>query len=533
MFFKRAQFFNTLLPMKSFTMRILSFIFLIASGMVYARLPENKIIKHTYTYSTLSEYEKQLFDEFLNDEFAGKSSIQAVLTDDASLRTKTRTAQALLFRNNPGDIEKAQVILNWVLENQYQEPDSKVYGVWKTGVKNDRLDQNWREFIGCDLIIIYKKYAELLKPELLDRIKTGLIHAAKGAQIRDVGADYTNISIMSAFLMDFVGSEFDLPDLHIAGLKKAKDIYSLYKKNETFSEFNSPTYYGVTLIGLALWREMASSKELRLMGKDLENALWNEISTLYNPNLKNMPGPYFRAYGMDMTEYFSITGIWIALALEKPEIAPLAAFNGPKYGEMSNIVSIFNLGLSLPKTCLKRLKSNKKNLLINQNVYNTYKGDSLKRASIFLSKNWMMGGLWGNLRPWNQIKTGTIHWKTSEGIINWLMTLGDGKLNVRVNKNEMSLFATKKGIGHFEIFVYSNIKDIDSFQEQLWTLKDMELIIQTSLPKPKISIIKTEEINKKLAVSETYQEVFKIDFEVPLDHNLDKPLVVIIPCLKN
>lgn len=90
---------------------------------------------------------------------------------------------------------------------------------------------------------------------------------------------------------------------------------------------------------------------------------------------------------MDMTEYFSITGIWIALALEKPEIAPLATFNGPKYGEMSNIVSIFNLGLSFPKTCLMRLKSNKKNLLINQNVYNTYKGDSLKRASIFLSKN--------------------------------------------------------------------------------------------------------------------------------------------------
>ncbi|MFT4735235.1 MAG: hypothetical protein ACI9K1_002195 [Arcticibacterium sp.] len=93
--------------MKTFTMRILGFIFLIASGMVYARLPENKIIKHTYTYSTLSVYEKQLFDEFLNDEFAGKSSIQAVLTDDASLRAKTRTAQALLFRNNPGDIEKA------------------------------------------------------------------------------------------------------------------------------------------------------------------------------------------------------------------------------------------------------------------------------------------------------------------------------------------------------------------------------------------------------------------------------------------
>jgi hypothetical protein len=145
----------------------------------------------------------------------------------------------------------------------------------------------------------------------------------------------------------------------------------------------------------------------------------------------------------------------------------------------------------------------------------------------------MMGGLCGNLRPWNQIKTGTIHWKTSEGIINWLMTLGDGKLNVTVNKNEMSLFATKKGISHFEIYVHSNIKDIDSFQEQLWILKDMELKIQTSLLKPKISIIKTEEINKQLTVSETYQEVFKIDFEVPLDHNLDKPLVEILPFFKN
>ena len=83
------------------------------------------------------------------------------------------------------------------------------------------------------------------------------------------------------------------------------------------------------------------------MGKALEKEFWHEIATFYNPNLKNMPGPYFRGYGMDMRKYFAITGIWIALALDDQNHPPLPPKIGPKYGEMSNLAPIFNLGLAM------------------------------------------------------------------------------------------------------------------------------------------------------------------------------------------
>ena len=204
------------------------------------------IYSKKYTYQTLSPYEKQLFDEFLADEIPASVKVESVLTDHTSLRSKTRVAEALLFRNAVGDKENAVIVLQWILKNQHQDENTKIYGIWKTAITNDKFDQNWREFIGCDLIIIRNKFRHLLPENIVKDIEIGLVHAAKGAFKRNVAPDYTNISIMSAFLMEYVGTEFKMEDIKNAGLKKARDIFKLYQTNKTFSEFNSPTYYGVT-----------------------------------------------------------------------------------------------------------------------------------------------------------------------------------------------------------------------------------------------------------------------------------------------
>ncbi len=91
------------------------------------------------------------------------------------------------------------------------------------------------------IIIIRQKFSQLLPVEIQKEIDIGLVHAAKGALRRNVTPEYTNISIMSAFLMDYVGTEFKIDELKTAGLQKAKAIYSLYKSHKTFSEYNSPT----------------------------------------------------------------------------------------------------------------------------------------------------------------------------------------------------------------------------------------------------------------------------------------------------
>jgi len=491
--------------------------------------PNDFIHTQKYTYQTLSAYQKKLFDTFLESEMPAGVSTENTLTNDASLRSKTRVAQALLFRNAIGDKEKAITILQWILKNQYQDENAKLYGIWKTSVENDRFDQNWREFIGCDLIIILQKFKHLLPQALVKDIETGLIHAAKGAFKRNVGADYTNISIMSAFLMEYVGTAFGMETLKNAGITKAKEVFNLYQSHKTFSEYNSPTYYGVTLIGLALWREFTFSKEIQTMSKSLEKELWHEIAISYNSNLKNMPGPYFRGYGMVMSKYFAITGIWIALALNDEKLAPLASAKGPKYGEMSNLPTILNVGLSIPKNDLKTLQTFSKPGFITVDVPNTYKGDSIKKVSKLINKDWMMGGLWGNKRVWEQLKIGTIHWKATHSDIGWLALLGDGNTNVKVTKKSMLIYPNTASSYQLEVLVYAPNIEKEVFTKQIWDLAGVQLYTKTSLKLKQIEKISSSDANNKYAIADAIPYFYKVVYEVPANWNSNQPLVEISP----
>ena len=99
---------------------------------------------------------------------------------------------------------------------------------------------------------------EALKKEL----EVCLIRTAKGALRRNVDPNYNNISIMSSFMMEYVGTAFQIPELKKAWIEKAKAIFANFQKYKTLCEYNSPTYYGVDFVGLALWRELSFSSEM-------------------------------------------------------------------------------------------------------------------------------------------------------------------------------------------------------------------------------------------------------------------------------
>ena len=486
------------------------------------------VVTRNFFYYGLSGYQLSLIEGFISADFPAGTSLKQILTDQASLRSRTRLAQALLFRNNPGDLGNAVQILKWILKNQHKDVKSVNYGMWKTNVGNDRLDQNWREFIGCDLIIIYHYYKDILPAEVVSEIRLGLIRAARGALKRDVGADYTNISIMSAFLMNYTGNEFKLNELKTAGVKKARDIYALFQRHQTFSEYNSPTYYGVTMIGLALWRELAS-EEMKNMGTELESALWAAIGSSYNPKLKNMAGPFFRGYGMDMKKYYSITGIWIAIAVNEEKLAPLPMGKGAKQDELSNISPILHLGLTIPREVLDQLKVFTEGPPIDRFVPNKYTGDTLKHVTFVVNPNWMMGGLWGNRRAWNQIKVGTIHWKNASGETEWLLVPGDGKTNVSISNTAMKIYRNGQKGTAFDVYVYARELSENYFSEKMWKFPNMELTINTSLPRTYLKMTDSGFLDKECALSEEYPAVMKITFQIPPTWHSDLPLIEIIP----
>jgi hypothetical protein len=489
---------------------------------------DDEIVARKYFYQGLNGYQQSLFEGFVFSEFPTGKTVKQFITGDAGLRGATRLAQALLFRNNPGDKENAIEILIWILKNQHTDEKSENFGMWKTNVTNDRLDKNWREFIGCDLILIYEGYKDILPAQLLADIKNGLIRAAKGARTRDVGADYSNISIMSAFLMDYAGATFQIDELKKAGLKKAREIYQLFQRHQTFSEYNSPTYYGVTLIAIALWRELGS-EELKKMGTELESSMWHEIASNYNPKLKNFVGPYFRAYGMDVKKYYAITSIWIALAVDQEILAPLPRGAGEKLGELSNISTIMHLGLSIPKDVLSQLKEFDTPRFLDRLVPSKIAGDTLKHVTAVVNEEWMMGGLWGNRRAWNQIKTGTIHWISSGDVIEWLLVPGEGTTNVRVSNTTMQIYRSDEKSTRFSVYVYAKDLAEKNFTEKLWRFPAMELFIQSKLKRSFARITDRNTVYEECGISEEYPAVMKITFQIPSSWKNEDPLLEITP----
>lgn len=483
-----------------------------------------------FTYKTLSSYQKTIFDEFVDDEFPAGKDINSTLDGNAWTRNKSRLAEALLYRNSKGDKQNAAVVLTWLFGLQNLDVNDKDYGVWK-GSSNHvgNYDQNMREFIGTDLLVIHRRYRHLLPAEVVKSLEASLIHAARGALKRNVNPDYNNISIMSSLMMEYVGNVFKIGELTEAGVKKAEQIFANYHVYNTLCEYNTPTYYGVDFVGLALWREMAHSKKIRDMGITLEKELWLEVATFYNANLKNMSGPFLRGYGMDMQKYNAIAGIWMAVAVDDEKVASIPRKQGGKYFECSFIVPILDLGIEMPQKALAQVKRFDTPRFISRDVPNYYEGDKLKKVTAMINADWMMGGLWGNRKISNILKTGTIHWKTASGEIGWLLVPGEGKTNVRVSETQMSIYLADKDATQFSLYVYAPTITPKQFADTQWALPDMTLGIHTSLKRLSAEFIDKESFQKVIESSNEYSNAVKVIYEVPASWNSETPLLEITP----
>ncbi len=111
-------------------------------------------------------------------------------------------------------------------------------------------------------------------------------------------------------------------DVRERGLAYATKIHAGFSTHRTFAEYNSPTYYGINFFALGLWQNF--SQDLGQMGEEINRALWSDLSRYYHAGMKNLCGPWSRAYGMDMQHYVAAVGLWIWAATNR-EVAPFPA----------------------------------------------------------------------------------------------------------------------------------------------------------------------------------------------------------------
>lgn len=416
------------------------------------------------TVASLDNNTRELFDQSMNlDAELYDASAKLVYRPGYQLRSEPRMgnhmvresswyALGLLFRDAPGDRQRAADIINAVLKEQYLTPGVKWYGTYKrTPEEPDptgdaviwrAYDPNWRVFIGTTFAMMLIDFPDRISSELSQRMYAAIDHAIEGeiAEKRLVPS-YTNIALMYGFLWDFAGVHDKRADWQKQSAEWAESVYSLYKKYGTFFEYNSPTYCGVDLYGLALWRNYGSTKRRQEIGSEMEAGLWRDLASYYHADLRNLSGPFDRAYGMDMESYVSVVGVWMRTVLDG-ERAPL-----PKITASTDHVAdalfaphIAILGTRIPPDAMAKMKKFQGEHLVHKQITEE------RVATAWLGREVMFGGeatsKTRDAGTTTQFHPATVQWRTPSGEIGWVRLVQCPVVDATADKQGLTISTT-------------------------------------------------------------------------------------------
>jgi hypothetical protein len=349
-------------------------------------------------------------------------------TTQYMVRETSWYALGLLTRQAPGDAARAVQALASVLGAQYDEPGTVYHGTFYRSPEEPHppadaviwkdYDPNWRQFIGTTLALVLWHHEVALPPDLVSGIDTAITQAVHGEPEERVVPSYSNIALMKAWLEVYAGRRYGDTLLAERGEGLAQRVYELFARHGVFQEYNSPTYYGINLYALALWRSRVVSETLLELGTRMEAGLWRDVARYYHADLRNLCSPYDRSYGMDMTRYAAMLGLWVWEALGR-EVAPFPEVHAPFVHSADFCLApcVTLLGARIPEDVVPHLRAFQGERRIEQVVQ-----DAPHRvATAWLEPQLMIGAQRTGGTPVipKQFHPATVHWRTPEGGIGW------------------------------------------------------------------------------------------------------------------
>jgi len=349
-------------------------------------------------------------------------------------------ALGLLTRDGAGDAARAQRAIETVVSKQYDSPGTLFHGSFPRFASDPALppadaqefvgfDPNWRQFIGTALALGIERFGDKLGG-VRSAAERSVDLAAAGERVDRVEPDYSNIAIMHAWLLAHTGSRQQ-------GEKLAREIAARYRRAHAIDEYNSPTYDGVALYGLALWREEPPSRLFASLGNELSDGLWKNVAGTYHAGLRNSAGPYSRAVGMDLSDYASLVGLWIWSAVGQ-DLAPFPELVQP-IGHAGDVcfgplVDLFSP--DVPRAALRSLRAFRGERTVRAGLEGTWE------ATSWLASDVMLGGHTGApVRVGGQqIHPATAHWANG-----WIRILGDSRIDAVASKGRLALTIADPG----------------------------------------------------------------------------------------
>jgi hypothetical protein len=405
------------------------------------------------------------------------------------VRESSWYALGLLVRDragdHPADTQRALEILNAVLDQQYRDASKKWYGTFKRTPEEPTppdqelafrgYDPNWRHFIGTTLQMILIEYAARIPAPLQQRMYSA-IDAAITGEMHDgrLVPSYSNIALMYGALWNFAAQHDANADWLAKSAAWNEEVFRLYNLYGTFNEYNAPTYYGVDLYGLALWREYGSTPRMRQMGSAMEAGLWTDLANFYQPDLRNLAGPWDRSYGMDMSVYVTPLGVWMRTLLPAA-IAPL-----PEHTELTTFQiadiwfapQVSLLGTQVPPAALAKIRKFSGPHLVDRTV------DSQRTATSWIGETAMWGGEFtsrskdtGNRTQFHPVDA---QWRMPSGQIGWIQLTKSPNLDAVADAGGVTI-ATDGDVS-FRIFTGN---EPPTLTQTIWTLPGFKAAIDT------------------------------------------------------
>lgn len=280
--------------------------------------------------TTLTGEAKAMMEDsmaWMDNFFDPKENLIFEVQSDAAMNHETLEsvwyAVGLLARNgNQGqDVSHAEGIITRVIDDQYKDPADIWFGVYTKepeepyvgtapypATRYGSWDPNWYDFVGTAFVTIYEEFGPILSASTKEYMLESMVNSSIGNSRRggDVDGDnlwpaYSNPAIMRAATTTWTGVKTGNKTMQAEGEGYAQQIIDLWDLHKTLSEFNSPTYTGISLFGLTLWgKYMPKSSILAQRGPDIFRGTFSTVAQLWHAGMRNLAGPWDRSYSFNM-----------------------------------------------------------------------------------------------------------------------------------------------------------------------------------------------------------------------------------------
>ena len=310
-----------------------------------------------------------------------------------------------------------------LIELQHDRPGTVFHGTYRRflewpeppddAVMWEHYDPNWRQFVGTTFAVILEDFSDRLDAGLVASIEASIGLACVGEPDRRIPPSYSNPALMRAWLDSWYGKRVGDARLFERGRAFAEAIVADFDRFGAFDEFNAPTYYGIDVYALRLWRSFPPDPFFAIHGERLENELWRSAGEFYNANLRNYCGPFTRSYNPDATRSVTLLSLWIWALLGR-ERAPLPPLDAPvvEHGHDLMAGPIF-ARLAGPPTSYDLADFR----AFGQTRQATQELARGRRVSAWIGPQLMIGAEAGSIDwgGWEQFMPATAHWQTEHG----------------------------------------------------------------------------------------------------------------------